>query len=1155
MGFYNSPRIILDNLVLNLDAGNTKSYAGDTPTTAGTPYGYFGGGFPGPGALSTVERIDYSSDTTACATKGPLSNSVYFSGGTGSLSYGYIAGGYPSGGTTNNRIDYSNDTATAAEKGPLTAVIQYIAAAGNTSYGYFGSGRQSPGGIFTSKVDRLDYSSDASTMLARGPLVASHNYRMVTGNLSYGYWAGGGGNGPPAISSVDRLDYSNDTTTAVAKGPLNAARYKGSATGNGDYGYYAGGQPSPYKSLIERIDYSNDTPTAASGKGPLNVGTTNMHDSATGTDDYGYWAGGYKAYGLLSFVQRLDYSSDTSTASPKGDLSVAKRCVSAVGSRAYGFPTTGAPATRTATQTVGTPYGYFGGGEVISYSTIIERLDFSSDTDTAVVKGPLSAAKRSLAATGNTDYGYWVGGYAPGRSSTVDRVDYSNDTATAAPKGNLSIGHVEYSATGTSSYGYFGAGEGAPGAIISIVDRIDYSNDTSTAVAKGPLSIAKEKFGSTGNASYGYMAGGKNHPNYYSTIDRIDYSSDTSTALAKGPLSGTNYLNAATGNASYGYWGGGKVPSNTTITQRLDYSSDTTTASAKGPLSNCQYYMGATGNTSYGYWGSGSGQPGANVTTVDRLDYSSDGTACSPKGPLTIQRIALAAASPRANALPGPATIYPWYDTSGKGDDGNNTSGGARFSSAGSGSFTFNGSSNYVSSDDKANLQLGSGNFTLAAWIKPGSSAGPAYGYIGGGAPSPSGKSGIDRIDYSNDTATAAAKGPLSLGRMNLGATGNASYGYWGGGMIADPSDRSTVDRLDYSSDTTTAAAKGPLTLARNRLAATGNTSYGYWCGGGYSTPAKTTVDRVDYSSDTPTASPKGPLSAGRYGVAATGNQSYGYVAGGRPNPAKTTVDRIDYSSDTGTTPAKGPLSVGTFYFSATGNASYGYFASGSVGTNIDRIDYGNDTATASPKGPLSTPSSTYNFSATGDTSYGYFAGGEPGPGAISTIDRIDYSNDTATASPKGSLSVAKYTAAGASGRANGIPLHSDNEGIISYSDTAGEENDTTCQFHLNNDGKIRFSGAAGIVTSTSAVTADTWAHAAVTRTDNMISVYVNGVLENTGITTHTFSDYAKVTIGANRPRSTFYKGDISQVQIYKKSLSSNEIQQNFRSLKKRFGL
>ena len=146
---------------------------------------------------------------------------------------------------------------------------------------------------------------------------------------------------------------------------------------------------------------------------------------------------------------------------------------------------------------------------------------------------------------------------------------------------------------------------------------------------------------------------------------------------------------------------------------------------------------------------------------------------------------------------------------------------------------------------------------------------------------------------------------------------------------------------------------------------------------------------------------------------------------------------------------------------------------------------------------------------------------------------------------------------AAASPRANALPTTAqvDSQGIISYSDTAGEENDTTCQLDGNATGKIKFTGAAGIVTSTSAPTVDTWSHAAVTRTDNTISLYINGVLENTGITTHTFSDYAKVTIGANRPRSTFYKGDISQVQIYKKALSSDEIQQNFRSVKKRFGL
>jgi hypothetical protein len=41
-------------------------------------------------------------------------------------------------------------------------------------------------------------------------------------------------------------------------------------------------------------------------------------------------------------------------------------------------------------------------------------------------------------------------------------------------------------------------------------------------------------------------------------------------------------------------------------------------------------------------------------------------------------------------------------------------------------------------------------------------------------------------------------------------------------------------------------------------------------------------------------------------------------------------------------------------------------------------------------------------LAATGNSSFGYFGGGFPGP--RSTVDRIDYSNDTATASPKGIL-------------------------------------------------------------------------------------------------------------------------------------------------------
>ena len=69
----------------------------------------------------------------------------------------------------------------------------------------------------------------------------------------------------------------------------------------------------------------------------------------------------------------------------------------------------------------------------------------------------------------------------------------------------------------------------------------------------------------------------------------------------------------------------------------------------------------------------------------------------------------------------------------------------------------------------------------------------------------------IDRIDYSNDTATAVEKGPLSLARNYIGATGNSTHGYFAGGT----GPVSTIDLL-ITLDTATAVAKGPLSLARN---------------------------------------------------------------------------------------------------------------------------------------------------------------------------------------------------------------------------------------------------------------------------------------------------------------------------------------------------
>ena len=205
----------------------------------------------------------------------------------------------------------------------------------------------------------------------------------------------------------------------------------------------------------------------------------------------------------------------------------------------------------------------------------------------------------------------------------------------------------------------------------------------------------------------------------------------------------------------------------------------------------------------------------------------------------------------------------------------------------------------------------------------------------------------VDRIDYTNDTATASTKGDLSNSHDgNHASTGNSSFGY-----VASGGSISIVDRIDYSNDTATSSVRGPLNFVRGQFTATGNNSFGYFGAGKISGARVTTVERISYSNDTATASPKGPLSFARISLGATGNSSFGYFGGGYDSNSGSSstdtsiVDRINYSNDTATASPKGPLSRVRVEVSATGNGSFGYFIAGydngsAVLSSIDRIDF-----------------------------------------------------------------------------------------------------------------------------------------------------------------------------------------------------------------------
>ena len=297
------------------------------------------------------------------------------------------------------------------------------------------------------------------------------------------------------------------------------------------------------------------------------------------------------------------------------------------------------------------------------------------------------------------------------------------------------------------------------------------------------------------------------------------------------------------------------------------------------------------------------------------------------------------------------------------------------------------------------------------------------YGWIGGGyssasssVPAGANYSGVQRIDYSNDLITASVRGPLSYVVNQFSATGNATYGWFGGG---NPGYISSVSRITYASDTATGSTRGPLSTGRASTGATGTSSYGWFAGGtiGYGVVI---VDRITYATDTATASVRGSLVmtnpgyTGKFGLmGVTDKTTYGWFAGGGPAD-DTTVNRITYANDTATAPLRGPLIYSNQYGSASCTSNYGWFAGSSADSNrslVQRITYATDTATASGRGPLSY-SASYT-SSNGNDSYGWFGGGYTPGVMFSQVCRIDYSNDTATASNRGALATYLGFAAG----------------------------------------------------------------------------------------------------------------------------------------------
>jgi hypothetical protein len=292
-------------------------------------------------------------------------------------------------------------------------------------------------------------------------------------------------------------------------------------------------------------------------------------------------------------------------------------------------------------------FGWFGGGQAPSTTSVVDRISYVTDTSSASSRGPLSAARHYLSATGNSDFGWFCGGdLSPGTHSTVQRIDYAMDTNTASVRGQLSSVRRSTSATGNINFGWVAGGIVTSGNLFrSTVDRIDYSVDTAVASIRGSLTNTSINSGATGNLNFGWVAGGTT-PARVSTINRISYGSDLTTTSIRGPLTVARQGIGAAGNENYGWVVGGRVDFNAPMStvERIDYASDTSVAATRGLLNVARNLSAGTGNVNFGWFGGGSSTPSVVFTSsVSRIDYTTDTNTASARGNMTISKFVHAA--------------------------------------------------------------------------------------------------------------------------------------------------------------------------------------------------------------------------------------------------------------------------------------------------------------------------------------------------------------------------------------------------------------------------------------------------------------------------------------------------------------------------------
>ena len=242
------------------------------------------------------------------------------------------------------------------------------------------------------------------------------------------------------------------------------------------------------------------------------------------------------------------------------------------------------------------------------------------------------------------------------------------------------------------------------------------------------------------------------------------------------------------------------------------------------------------------------------------------------------------------------------------------------------------------------------GDLTSNFWGKGTASSGTTIVSAGGNRYDGSYTTGNQIDTWTSATpGNATDFGDLSQGRQDVAATGDGTYGIWGGGRTGNSS-TTYVNTIDYVTIASAgnAADWGDLTISRWGLSAGGDATRGLYIGGKYpydyggSSPdpqQSNVVDYITYATAGNAVDFGDMLEAhelAQNGMVTSATRS---LRGGGEN---TSTSSIEYytTATTGNGTDFGDLTANRYHLAGASNGTYGTFAAGTTGSYSNVIEY-----------------------------------------------------------------------------------------------------------------------------------------------------------------------------------------------------------------------